>query len=154
MRIQVLREHNDIVEVDKAYLEVQSGQDQVHHAREGCWRIAHTERKNAKLIAPSSSDKGSLRSVLRVYRQLMIACSEVKCAEPFRSSERVQALADQWERIGVFFCSGIDRAVVYAKTRGTVLLGDDHYIAGPLPGRWFDKLLVEHQLYLFVNHRQ
>ena len=72
------REDNNVIEVEKARLPVEAGQNSIHEAGEGGWSIAKTKGNLVKLIQLTAA--GSERSflfVLLCYGHLPIATLQV-----------------------------------------------------------------------------
>ena len=84
------REDDNIVEVEKARLPMEAGQNSIHEAGEGGWSVTETKRNLVELKQlPAAGSKRSFLFVLLRYRHLPIATLQVQSGKPLSPMESV-----------------------------------------------------------------
>ena len=84
------REDDNIVEVEKARLSMEAGQNLIHEAGEGGWSVTETKGNLVELKQlPAAGSKRSFLLVLLCYRHLLIATLQIQSGKPLSPMESV-----------------------------------------------------------------
>ena len=84
------REDDNIIEVEKARLPVEAGQNSIHEVGEGGWSVTETKGNLVELKQlPAAGSKCSFLFVLLCYRHLPIATLQIHSRKPLSPMESI-----------------------------------------------------------------
>ena len=122
VRLSILGENENVVQINKNKLVYHISQDIVHQGLEDGWRVREAERHDEVLPGPRRCVEGRLPFVTFLNPHKVLGIPEVQLGKDRRSLQEVKRSVHQRQRVAVAHRHAVDSPVIDAGHQGAVLL--------------------------------
>ena len=123
--VRVVREDEDVVEVDDQKVVEQVAEDIVHERLEGCRGVGKAEGHDECLEVTVTCAEGRLPFVALFDADKVVSAPKVELGEDFGAAKSIERFADERQSRAVLDRDLVEAAVVDTKAKGAVLLFDE-----------------------------